>query len=140
MADPVIITALRRKRAELSGDLAQTERRVAQLQASIAAVDATLILFDPEQRPATIKPVRKRSSPQRFRTGEFTRTLLGLIREASGPMTVRDLAAAVAAAHGLDTGKVAMKTLVANTRAALAKPREGVIRDMVGGVYQWRAA
>jgi hypothetical protein len=33
-----------------------------------------------------------------------------------------------------------MKTLVANTRAALAKPREGVIRDMVGGVYQWRAA
>ena len=84
MADPHIIAALRAKRAELSGDLAQTKTRVQRLQAEIAAVDTTLRLFDPEQRPDTIRPVVRRTKPGRFRTGEFTWTLLGLIREGQG--------------------------------------------------------
>jgi uncharacterized protein YigA (DUF484 family) len=141
MADPHIITALRNKRAELSGDLAQTEARIQRLRTEIGAVDVTLRLFDPGQKPATIKPRVKRAKSSRFKAGEFSRSLLGLIREADRPLTVRDLAEAVAAAHGLDTSSPkAMRTLIANTRSAMSKPREGIVREDVGGVYQWRRA
>jgi hypothetical protein len=32
----------------------------------------------------------------------------------------------------------AMGTLAANTRAALSKPRDGIVRDEVGGIYRFR--
>ena len=141
MADPHIITALRSKRAELSGELGVAESRVQRIQAEIAAVDTTLRLFDPNQRPATIRPVVKRSKPSRFRQGELTRTILGLLRESPTPMSVRELAAAIAVSHGLDVStRAAMETLLNNVRAAISKRREGVAREEVDGVYRWRAA
>ena len=141
MAEPHIINALRNKRAELSGDRAQTEARSQTLQSEIAAVDITLRLFDPSQKPATIKPRIKRTKAARFRPGEFSRSLLGIIREAREPMTVRELTHAVAQVHGLDvTSKEAFNKLMANTRETVSKPREGVVRETVDGVYRWRVA
>lgn len=123
----------------LAGDLHQAEALAARLQTEIAAVDITLRVFDPEQRPATIKARVKRRTPTRFRTGELTRTLLETLREASQPMTVREIARAVAAAQGLDVStRKAMTTLVANTRAALSRPHHGLVREGAEGGYRWR--
>ena len=56
-------------------------------------------------------------------------------------MTVREIAEGVAQAHGLDmSSKAIMNKLGENVRAALFKPREGVVREEVDGVYRWRAA
>ncbi len=63
MADPHIITALRAKRALLSGDLAQTEARMQRLQAGIAAVDTTLRLFDPDRARPRSAPLSGAQSP-----------------------------------------------------------------------------
>jgi hypothetical protein len=114
-----------------------TEARMQRRQTAIAAVETTLRLIDPNQKRAAIRPVVKRTKAPRFSTGEFTRTLMSLMRGAPGPMIVQDLVGAVAQAHGLDVSTwTAMRTLIANSRAAMSKPREGIIREEVGGVYQ----
>lgn len=138
MAEPHIINALRNKRAELSGDRAQTEARSQTLQSEIAAVDITLRLFDPSQKPATIKPRIKRTKAARFRPGEFSPSLLGILRDAQGRMTVRELTHAVAQIHGLDvTSKDAFNKLMANTRETVSKPREDIARETVNGSYHF---
>jgi hypothetical protein len=53
---------------------------------------------------------------------------------------VPDLAHAVARAHRLYVStKAAFNKLMANTRAFLSQPREGVVREAVDGVYRLRA-
>jgi hypothetical protein len=47
MADPHVISALRKKRAELSGDLVAAEKRIVQLRKDIAGIDRTIRVFDP---------------------------------------------------------------------------------------------
>lgn len=139
MADPHIITALRDKRAELAGEIQVAEGRLAKLHAEIAAVDITLRVFDPEQKPATIRAKVKRKQSTRFRVGEMSRTLLSILRVAQQPLSIREMAAAVAAAHGIDVStKKALGVLVANTRAVLSRPHEGVVREGVEGEYRWR--
>jgi hypothetical protein len=75
MQNEHVIRTLVPKRAKLSGDLAQLEARVHRCQTEMGAVDVTLRLFDPDQRPATIKPVARRAKPPRFWTGEFSRSV-----------------------------------------------------------------
>jgi hypothetical protein len=54
MAEPHVITALRAKRAEISGHVADLERKLARHRANLANIDATIRLFAlrPRQYPA----------------------------------------------------------------------------------------
>lgn len=104
------------------------EKRLDQLRAGLASLDATIRLFDPDAKPATIKPKLPRKTPQRFRTGEMTRTILGILRQAEKPLTVRDVALLVAKEHGLDVSTAAaLRPLIANVRSALSRPRDGIL-------------
>src|SRR4051794_31422721 len=47
MADPHVISALRSKRAELSGELIAAEARIVQLRADINSLDGAIRVFDP---------------------------------------------------------------------------------------------
>jgi hypothetical protein len=93
MADPHVITALVRKRAELAGLLRDLDRRRDSLQRQLAHVDETLKLFDYDGDPRTIKPVR----PHRrlFRRNELRCMALDVMREAKHLLTYRDIAEAV---------------------------------------------
>jgi len=48
MAEPHVVTALRAKRAEISGHVHDLERKLARHRASLAAIDATIRLYAPE--------------------------------------------------------------------------------------------
>jgi len=57
MAEPHVITALRAKRAEISGHVHDLERKLARHRASLANIDATIRIFAPElnpENPATV--------------------------------------------------------------------------------------
>ena len=140
MADPHIISALRQKRSETSGEIADTEKRLAVLRDDLASLDRTLRIFDPTVVPATIKPRLKRKSPPRFRAGEMTRSLLTILRNATEPMTVREIAVLVAREHGLNTAdQAAMKPIVANVRNALSHPRDGIVSGKrADGLTVWQ--
>jgi hypothetical protein len=63
MADPHVISALRSKRAELSGELIAIERRIVQLRADIASLDGAIRVFDPTAAPDKIRPILRRKKP-----------------------------------------------------------------------------
>jgi hypothetical protein len=63
MADPHVISALREKRAELSGELIAAEKRILQLRDDI---DRTIRVFDPTSEPHKIRPILRRKKPPSF--------------------------------------------------------------------------
>ena len=73
MAEPHVISALRAKRAELSGDLIAAQKRLEKIRDDLDAVDRTLRVFDPRQHPEKIRPVVKRKSDKLFADGACTR-------------------------------------------------------------------
>jgi hypothetical protein len=58
MAEPHVVTALRAKRAEISGHVHDLERKLARHRASLANIDATIRLYAPELDPDSIPPKR----------------------------------------------------------------------------------
>jgi hypothetical protein len=69
MAEPHVISALRAKRAELSGDLIAAQKQLEKLRDDLDAVDRTLRVFDPRQHPEKIRPVVKRKGDRMFGYG-----------------------------------------------------------------------
>jgi hypothetical protein len=123
----LVVNGLKQKRAELSGELLAAERAVARIRTDLAGVDAVIRIFDPEAKPTTIKPRIKRGQSSRFRPGEMMRAVWTVLRKAEAPLTVREIAERVAEATGLDMSTTkAAGQVVANVRAALARPHEGL--------------
>ena len=68
MAQSLVISALIEKRAEASGRIRDLEERTNQARADLAHVDATLLLFDPEAKPATIRArLPAKATPNNYR-------------------------------------------------------------------------
>jgi hypothetical protein len=127
MSEPLVIHALRAKRAELSGEAREVEKRLALLTRQLEHLDNALCIFDPSAKPETIKPRTKRKQSSRFGPGEMTRAVWTVLRKSDAPMTVREIAERMAEATGLDIATTkAANQVVANVRAALARPHEGL--------------
>jgi hypothetical protein len=84
MAEPHVISALRAKRAEISGHVHDLERRLARHRANLANIDATIRLFAPELNPDTIPPKRTYRRTRYFTKGELSRCILDALRKADG--------------------------------------------------------
>jgi hypothetical protein len=56
MAEPHVISALCTKRAEISGYIADLERKINRQRAVLANVDATIRLFSPGINPTPFRP------------------------------------------------------------------------------------
>jgi hypothetical protein len=58
MAELHVFSALKLKRAELSGHIQELERRITRQRANLANLDAPIRLFAPDMNPNTIRPKR----------------------------------------------------------------------------------
>ena len=96
MAEPHVISALRKKRAELAGEVVTAQLRLGKLRDDLDAIDRTLRVFDPAQHPEKIRPVVKRKGDKLFAYGECTRAILNVLRDAPEAMTVDQIAERVA--------------------------------------------
>jgi hypothetical protein len=103
MADPHVISALRAKRAELSGELIAAEKRIVQLRADISNLDGAIRVFDPTSAPDKIRPILRRKKPALIPRGQCSRAVLDTLRDANTALTVREIAAQLAARYQLDT-------------------------------------
>ena len=90
MAESHVISALKTKRAELSGEIQKLDERRAALREHIHHIDAVLRLFCYAGDPAQIKPKRKKQ--WMFRRGELMRMVLDIEREATGPLHKEQIA------------------------------------------------
>src|SRR5215208_6429569 len=91
MAEPHVVAALKDKRAELSGSIADLEKRIGQHRADLLHVDAVLRLFAPEFEPTTIPPRAVRQPNSWFKPGELARLVLEVLRTAPAALSVREI-------------------------------------------------
>jgi hypothetical protein len=89
MTNSHVISALRLKRAEISGHIHDLEKRVARQRANLANLDATIKLFSPGMNPDAIPPKRAYRRTRYFARNELSRLTQDALRTASGPRSRR---------------------------------------------------
>lgn len=139
MAEPHVIGALRNKRAELAGMLRQLEQQLGQQRVNLAHVDATMRLFDPDIRPKDIRPKQPRERNAWFRQGECLRLIYDELREATQPVTTRELAERIMRVKAIpaadsDRRERIQKTLL----ATLNRAKQTIARVEIAGAVRWR--
>jgi hypothetical protein len=139
MAETQVVSALRNKRAELAGMLRQLEQQLAQQRANLAHVDATMRLFDPDIRPKDIRPKQPRTRNAWFRQGECLRLIYDELREATQPVTTRELAERIMRLKAIPTADNDRRDRIQKTLlASLNRAKETIARVETAGVVRWR--
>ena len=133
-----VISALRRKRAELAGLIPDVERRLASLREAVASIDVTLRLFDPDGNPENIKPKRTYKRRTGFARRELPRLVADEIRKASAPLSAHAIAALVAAGKGTEGDEAIAKQVSATLNWMLR--RGAVARIGENGAALWQRA
>jgi hypothetical protein len=108
------MSALRLKRAEISGHIHDLEKQIARQRTNLANLDATIKLFSPGINPNAIPPKRPYRRTRYFAHNELSRFTQDALRIASGPLTSAEIAVAVMQAKGMSSGDAAFKEIVAN--------------------------
>ena len=129
MAELHVISALKTKRAELSGELAQAERSIVELRNALVALDGALRVFDPKAVPSAIRPVLRRKAPVTFRHGAFGRVVRDVLRRAGRPLGSRGIARQFAVENHLEASGPGFDRLVAKVRATLWRSRGGLVGE-----------
>lgn len=102
MAEPHVVSALVKKRAELAGDIDTAQAKLRQMILDLESLDKTLLMFDPSYQIASIKPKAFRPPEDWSKRGEMTRLILGILRQATEPLTSQDIALQLMLERGLN--------------------------------------
>ena len=139
MAELHVIGALRNKRAELAGVLRQLEQQLVRQRADLAHVDATMRLFDPDIQPNDIRPKQPRARNAWFRPGECLRLVYDELREATQPVTTRELAERIMRLKAMPATDDHRRELVQKTLlGSLNRAKATIARVEIAGVVRWR--
>jgi hypothetical protein len=139
MAEPHVIGALRDKRSELDGMLRQLEKQLVLQRANLAHVDATMRLFDPGIRPNDIRPRQPRERNAWFRQGECLRLIYDELREATQPVTTRELAERIMRVKAIPAADDQRRERVQKTLlGSLNRAKQTIARIESAGVVRWR--
>jgi hypothetical protein len=146
MTNSHVVSALRLKRAEISGHIHDLEKRIARQRANLANLDATIKLFSPGTNPDGILPKRAYRRTRYFAHNELSRLTQDALRTASGPLTSAAIAAAVMQAKGIPSGDMAFKEIVTSRALTVlrrlakrgAAEKSGTSRDAKWGAGAFR--
>ena len=103
MSETHVISALRQKRAEISGQVHDLERKVQRLRATLASIDSTIRVFSPDLDPESIEPKRLYRRTRYFGKGELKRLCLDMLRTATEPLPANLMAQQAMATKGLQS-------------------------------------
>ncbi len=138
-----VLAGLTRRRAELTGEADALRARLAQIGTDIGHLDAVIRQFDPDYDLAGIRPKRPRG-PDIAGRGEMSRFILGVLREATEPVTTQEVARRLMTERGQDMED---RRLVAQTmkRVGMALSRQKangvVLREQgPGHLVLWQVA
>ena len=140
MTELHVMDALREKRSELNGVVSRLEQQLARHRGSLAHLDATMRLFDPDLLFQDADPAPQRGRVSWFRPGECRRLIHDVLRDALQPLATRELAGRVMAAKGIPavddhrTRALIQKTVL----ASLSRANGTIERTEKAGVVSWR--
>ena len=140
MTNSHVVSALRLKRAEISGHIHDLEKRISRQRANLANLDATIKLFSPGTNPDSIPPKRAYRRTRYFARNELSRLTQDALRTASGPLTSAEIAAAVMQAKGILADDAAFKEIIANRALTVLRrlaKRGAVIKHGTSRDAQW---
>jgi hypothetical protein len=144
MAEPHVITALVKRRAELAGEIEATHERLRQMVLDLENLDNTLKLFDPTYCVEAIRPKAFRPPKDWSNRGEMSRIILSVLRMAAEPLTTRDIALQLLLERALDKNdQRLLRLMTKRVGVALRGQRDnGVVRSDQGpGQYMlWEIA
>jgi hypothetical protein len=135
---PNTLSGLVAKRDELVRYRDQLEADIRALTCDIDHIEAAIRIFDPENTP---EARRRYAALHRAPKNQSTRFVLAKLREATGPLTSRDLAEAWCADRGLvakDATVSMLRKRIGATLTALMHKGLAVQAGHVGGLVGWR--
>jgi hypothetical protein len=140
MTNSHVISALRLKRAEISGHIHDLEKRISRQRANLANLDATIKLFSPGTNPDAIPPKRAYRRTRYFANNELSRLTQDALRTAPGPLTSAEIAGAVMQANGMPSGDAAFKEIVTKRALTILRrlaKRGAVVKHGTSRDAQW---
>ena len=133
------VTTLARKRAQIAASIKLYERQLAQARSDLAHVEATIRIFDASGKPSDI--ARYVDGYRLFKRGEPWAICSEALAKR-GPLDTRELAFALMAAKGMDTGDAVLAKGLTNRlihSLRMQEHRGRVKRDgKRKGVTVWR--
>jgi hypothetical protein len=108
-----------RLHADIGGRLLENKRQAEKLAADAKAVEAVLKMFDPEFNARAISARRRVTGNPWFKRGTLFRHALDVLRTATVPMSVTEIAAAMLAAKGVKPTTKQRKGIEAGVRCSL---------------------
>lgn len=115
------LAALKNKRATLASEIIQFERQLKHRRDCLVHVDATLRMLDPSIDVGAIPNKRAPKRVMLFRQGELGRAVLDALRLGGEPMSIPQIAEAIAQAKGY--GEDARSAMMLKVRATLGYQR-----------------
>jgi hypothetical protein len=133
---PNTVAGLVAKRAEIAGKIDEARETLRQLIVDLDHVDAAIRLFDPDYDIAAIR-VKPTHPAQIARRGDSIRLILDLLRQATAPLTTKQIALQVMASRGLNTeDNVLVLTMTRRIGASLRSYRDnGSLKSIRDGRY-----
>jgi hypothetical protein len=96
-------------------------------------------LFDPEIRPNDIRPKQPRTRNVWFRPGECLRLIYDALREATQPVTTRELAERIMRVKAMPAADDRRRELVQKTLlGSLNRAKKTIARGETAGVVSWQ--
>lgn len=139
---PNVLHALTRKRAEIAGKIEHCQLELRRLIAELDHVDATTRIFNPA---VDIGGIRAKPVPPRHAAfkGEVTRIVFKTLRDATAPVTSRDIATVLMKERGLNPDDRELSVIMVKRVCACLRVQrqKGLIRTVAaeGGLQGWKA-
>jgi len=139
-----VLNGLVKRRAQLAGDIENTHDTLRKMVLDLESLDATILQFDPGYRVEAIQPKAFRPPKDWANRGQMSRIILSVLRQASEPLTTRDIAVQLLIERALDKSDLRLLRLMTKrVGVALRGQKEsGVVRcDQGPGQYMlWEIA
>ena len=114
------IHTLKQLHAELAGKIIDNKLEADRLRLSMQQVEAVMKILDPTLDLRSIAVRRKKRNPW-FKRGTIFRTALGVLREATAPMSAAEITGAMLAAKGVtDPDKDMARELIGAVQGSLS--------------------
>lgn len=139
MGEPHVISALRDKRAELSGTIKALEAKIGQHRTNLLHLDATLRLFAPEIEPGSIPSKRPKARNEWFVRGECLRLIYDVLRNAAMPINTGEVVYRLMTVKGIDSAdRAAGRLFYKAVNNTLLRARDTIETVSMGKEIGWR--
>jgi hypothetical protein len=144
MTEPHVVSALRAKRAEIGGYIADLERKLKRQRAILTHIDETIRLFAPSLNPDAIPPKRTYRRTRYFAKGELSRHCLDAFRKANGrSITTSEITALVVEWKGFPSNDAVLTASITEMALTVLRrlcKRGAIVKSGTSRDAQWRLA